>query len=37
MYNGKIVKIFPDNKVEETELGLYMTGSKGNEYRQAIA
>jgi general nucleoside transport system ATP-binding protein len=27
MYGGRIVKIFPDNKVEEDELGLYMTGS----------
>ena len=33
MYNGKMVKMFFDNKVEENELGLYMTGSKGNEDR----
>ncbi len=44
MYNGRIVKIFPDNNVEETELGLYMTGSskwippgKGNENQQAFS
>lgn len=30
MYGGQVVKVFPDNKVEESELGLYMTGSKGN-------
>ncbi len=35
MYNGKIVKTFSDNNVEENELGLYMTGSKGNEMRPA--
>ncbi len=28
MYGGQIAKVFPDNKVEESELGLYMTGSK---------
>ncbi len=28
MYGGRIAKIFPDNKVDESELGLYMTGSK---------
>jgi len=37
MYSGKIVKIFPDNNADENELGLYMTGSKGNEIRQAIS
>ncbi len=37
MYNGKIVKVFPDNKVGEDELGLYMTGSKGNENQQAFS
>ena len=44
MYGGKIVKMFPDNKVDENELGLYMTGSSeripagnGNENRQAFA
>lgn len=37
MYSGRIVKIFPDNRVDENELGLYMTGSKGNETRQALA
>ncbi len=31
MYGGKITRIFPDNKVQESELGLYMTGSKGND------
>jgi ABC-type uncharacterized transport system ATPase subunit len=31
MYGGRIVKIFPDNNVDENELGLYMTGSRGNE------
>ncbi|MGO9480788.1 MAG: ABC transporter ATP-binding protein [Candidatus Kryptoniota bacterium] len=37
MFNGKIVKVFPDNKVGEDELGLYMTGSKGNAEQQAMA
>ncbi|MFZ1080560.1 MAG: ABC transporter ATP-binding protein [Candidatus Kryptoniota bacterium] len=37
MYNGRIVKIFSDNKVGESELGLYMTGSKGNENQQAFS
>ncbi len=37
MYNGKIVKVFPNNKVEEGELGLYMTGSKGNGEQEALA
>ncbi|MGC8596031.1 MAG: ABC transporter ATP-binding protein [Candidatus Kryptoniota bacterium] len=27
MFEGQIVKLFPDNKVRESELGLYMTGS----------
>lgn len=27
MFNGEIVKIFPNNQVKESELGLYMTGS----------
>ncbi|MCL4540394.1 MAG: ABC transporter ATP-binding protein [Bacteroidetes bacterium] len=35
MYGGRIVKIFPDNRVEESELGLYMTGSKGNNEQMA--
>ncbi len=35
MYGGRIVKVFPDNKVDESELGLYMTGSKGNNARKA--
>ncbi len=35
MYGGRIVKVFPDNKVEESELGLYMTGSKGNAAQEA--
>ncbi|MCL4538673.1 MAG: ABC transporter ATP-binding protein [Bacteroidetes bacterium] len=36
MYDGKIVKLFPDSKVEESELGLYMTGSKGNSQEKAL-
>ncbi len=35
MYGGQVVKVFPDNKVEESELGLYMTGSKGNSDQKA--
>lgn len=35
MYGGQIVKVFPDNKVEESELGLYMTGAKGNREKKA--
>ena len=35
MYGGEIVKVFPDNKVEESELGLYMTGSKGKSQKEA--
>ncbi|HUI31167.1 MAG TPA: ABC transporter ATP-binding protein [Candidatus Acidoferrales bacterium] len=33
MYGGKIAKIFPNNEVDENELGLYMTGSKEDEQR----
>lgn len=36
MYNGKIVKVFQDSKVEEGELGLYMTGSKGDGEQKAL-
>lgn len=35
MYGGRIVKVFLDNKVDESELGLYMTGSKGNDTKKA--
>ncbi len=35
MYGGQIVKVFPDNKVEESELGLYMTGTKGSREQKA--
>ena len=35
MYGGQIARVFPDNKVEESELGLYMTGSKGNPEQKA--
>lgn len=37
MYTGKVAKIFPDNKVDENELGLYMTGLKGNEIHQPLS
>lgn len=37
MYDGTIVKVFPDNKVDESELGLYMTGTKGNGKEAALA
>ncbi len=36
MYGGQIVRVFPDNKVEESELGLYMTGSKGIQDKKAF-
>ena len=35
MYSGRIVKTFPDNRVEESELGLYMTGSNQELIREA--
>lgn len=35
MYGGRIVKVFPDNKVKESELGLYMTGSKSTSAQRA--
>ncbi len=35
MYGGRIVKVFPDNRVKESELGLYMTGSKGASSQRA--
>ncbi len=35
MYNGEIVRIFPDNRIEESELGMYMTGSKQSEEKGA--
>ena len=37
IYDGRIVKVFSDNKVEESELGLYMTGTKGNGKTAALA
>ncbi len=37
IYDGMIVKIFPDNKVEESELGLFMTGTKGNGREASLA
>ncbi len=36
MYDGRIVKVFPNSKVEESELGLYMTGSKGDSQMKAV-
>jgi general nucleoside transport system ATP-binding protein len=36
MYGGQIVKVFPDNKVGENELGLYMTGSKRTHEKEAL-
>lgn len=36
MYAGKVVKIFPDNRIDENELGLYMTGSNVSETKNAI-
>ncbi len=35
MYGGRIVKVFPDNNVKESELGLYMTGSKSSSAQRA--
>lgn len=37
MFEGRIFVVFLDNKVEEDELGLYMTGSRGYEERQAVS
>ena len=36
MYDGRIVKVFPDSKIEESDLGLYMTGSKGDSQEKAV-
>ncbi len=36
MYDGRIVRVFPDSNVEESELGLYMTGSKGSSRTEAM-